>query len=127
MPRLFRKSEKKVAAEAALQAEIERLRALGIDALAVALLPGLGSDGPSQGHSVRVQQLCDYLVRDFRGGGQLKPLQLMARVRSALEILERAELVSSLAFERSPVWRITHWAKPRSRKGTTEQRIAQAG
>jgi hypothetical protein len=127
MPRLFRKSEKKVAAEAALQAEIERVRALSVDELAVALLPALGSDGIGQGHTVRVQQLCEYLVRDFPGGGQLKPLQLMPRVRAALEKLEDAELVASVAYERSPVWRITELGETVLAEGTIEQHIGKAG
>jgi hypothetical protein len=48
MSPLFRKSEKKVAAEAAMQAEIERLKALSVEDLAVALLPGWGPDGANQ-------------------------------------------------------------------------------
>jgi hypothetical protein len=127
MPRLFRKSEKKVAAEAALQAEIERLRTFSVDELAVALLPGLAADGPGQGHSMRPQQLCEYLVRDFPGGGQLKPLQLMPRVRAALEKLQDAELVSSIAYERSPVWRITALGETALAEGTIAQHIGTAG
>src|ERR1035441_8738194 len=68
MSPLFRKSEKKIAEEAAAQAEIERLKTLSVEDLAVALLPGLGAVGANQGHSVRVQQLCNYLVRPPSGG-----------------------------------------------------------
>ncbi len=125
MARLFRKSEKKVAEEAAAQAEIDRLRALSIEELAVAVLPALGPDGPGPGHYLRPQQLCNYLVRDFPGAGRMKPLQLIARVRRALEKLEAAELVSSFSYERSPVWRITSLGETTLTDGTTEQHVGQ--
>jgi hypothetical protein len=106
--RLFRKSEEKLALEAAAQAEIDRLKALGPEELAVLVLPGLGPEVTAPGVNLRVQQLCEYLLREFPGIGQTKPLQLMARVRRALERLEDAELVSSMSIvERSPLWRIT--------------------
>ena len=41
---LFRKSEEKKAREAALQAEVDRLRGLSPDGLALEVLPALGSD-----------------------------------------------------------------------------------
>ena len=127
MSPLFRKSEKKVAAEAAMQAEIERLKALSVEDLAVALLPGMGPDSANHGNSVRVQQLCDYLVRDFPGAGQLQPLQLMARVNEALQKLKHAELVSSISHQRWPVWRITRLGDTTLAEGTTEQHVRKAG
>jgi hypothetical protein len=127
MSPLFRKSEKKIAEEAAAQAEIERLKTLSVEDLAVALLPGLGAVGANQGHSVRVQQLCNYLVRDFPGAGQVKALQLMARVGGALEKLEHAELVSSMSYERSPIWRITRLGDTTLAEGTIEQHVRKAG
>ena len=119
----FRKSEQKIAAEAAVQAEIERLRALSIEELAVVLLPGLGPDGPSPGNYLRPQQLCEYLLRDVPPAGQLKPLQLMARVNRALDTLEDADLVSSRSYQRSPVWRITSLGEATLAKGTIEQHV----
>jgi hypothetical protein len=127
MSPLFRKSEKKVAQQAAVQAEIERLKGLRLDDLAVALMPGLGPDGPTQGQSLRMQQLCDYLVRDFPGGGRLQPLQLMPRVRAALERLERAELVYSISLQRLPTWRITRLGDTVLAEGTIEQHITNGG
>jgi hypothetical protein len=96
--RLFRKSDAKVALAAAAQAEIERLKALSPEELAVLVLPGLGPEGVAPGRNLRVQQLCEHLLRDFPGIGQTKPLQLLAPVRRALERLENAGLVSSRSF-----------------------------
>jgi hypothetical protein len=123
---LFRKSEKKVAEQAAAQAEIERLKALSVEDLAVALLPCLGPDGANQGNSVRGQQLCDYLVRDFPGAGRLQPLQLMARVSEALDKLKQAELVASISHQRLPVWRLTHLGQTMLAEGTIEQHVRKA-
>jgi hypothetical protein len=105
--RLFHKSEEKIGRKAAAQEEIGRLRALSVEELAPTLLQGLGPHGPGAGRSLRSQQLCDYLLRDFPGIGQTKSLQLMAPVRRALERLEEAGLVSSMSYDRSPLWRIT--------------------
>jgi hypothetical protein len=127
MSPLFGKSEKKVAAEAAMQAEIERLKALSVEDLAVALLPGLGPESAKQRTSLRVQQLCNYLVRDFPGAGQLQPLRLMTRVNEALERLEHAELVASISHQRSPVWRITPLGETTLAEGTIEQHVRRAG
>jgi hypothetical protein len=125
--RLFRKSETKIAQAAAVQAEMERLRALSVADLAMALLPGLGPDVAGAGRHVRPQQLCEYLLREFPGAGQMKPLQLMAPVNRALEKLERAELVSSISYERSPRWRITRLGVSALTDGTTEQYMKTIG
>jgi hypothetical protein len=125
--RLFRKSEQKVAQEAALQAEIDRLKTLTVDELAVLLLPRLGPDIAGPGRHLRPQQLCDYLLRDFPGTGQTKPLQLMARVRRALERLEDAGLVSSMSYQRSPVWRITSLGEATLIEGTIDQHVRKPG
>jgi hypothetical protein len=127
MSRLFRKSETKVAEEAAAQVEIDRLRALGIEDLAGALLPALGPDGVNHGQSVRIQELCNYLVRDFPGARQLKPLQLMTRVREVLETLEHAGLVSSISQQRLPVWRITRLGITTLADGTIRQHVRRVG
>jgi hypothetical protein len=125
--RLFRKSEAKVALAAAAQAEIERLKALGPEDLAVLVLPGLGPEGVAPGRNLRVQQLCEHLLRDFPGIGQTKPLQLLAPVRRALERLENAGLVSSRSFvERSPLWLITDRGARVLAEGTAAQHLAVA-
>jgi hypothetical protein len=119
--RLFRKSEEKLALEAAAQEEIARLRALSTEELAVVVLPGLGPEGPAPGRNLRPQQLCEYLLRDFPGLGQTKPLQLMAAVRRALDRLEEAALVSSMQFGRSPLWRITGAGTSALAEGSAER------
>jgi hypothetical protein len=125
MVRLFRKSEEKVARQAAAQVEIDRLKGLSREELAVLVLPGLGPEVAGPGRNVRPQQLCEYLLRDFPGIGQSKPLLLMAPVRRALEKLEDAELVSSnSALGRSPLWSITSLGMTVLAEGTAEQRLA---
>lgn len=119
----FRKSEEKLAIEAAAQAEITRLRALSDEELAVIVLPGLGPEVAAPGRNLRAQQLCEYLLRDFPGLGQTKPLQLMAPVRRALERLEGAGLISSMQYDRSPLWRITSLGTSALADGTTEQHL----
>ena len=125
--RLFRKSEEKIARQAAAQDEIKRLKSLSREELAVMLLPRLGPDALPSGHSLRSQQLCEYLLRDYPGIGQTIPLQLMTPVRRALERLEAADLVSSsFALNRSPNWMITDLGASVLAEGTAEQRLAAA-
>ncbi len=107
MSPLFRRSEEKVAGKAAAKQEIERLRALSVDDLAVDVLPALGPDGPTHGTSARVQQLCGYLLRDYPGAGRGQTLDLLAAVNRALDRLQDAGLVSPISVQRTPVWRIT--------------------
>jgi hypothetical protein len=123
MSPLFRRNEEKAARKAAAKQEIERLRALGVDDLATALLPGLGPDGPTHGTSVRVQQLCIYLLRDYPGAGQLDTLDLMAPVNRALDRLEGVGLVGPISVQRSPVWRITPLGEATLAEGTVRERL----
>jgi hypothetical protein len=123
MARLFRKSEEKIALEATAQAEIDRLKLLGVEELAVIVLPGLGPEGVAPGRNLRPQQLCEYLLRDFPGLGQTRPLQLMAAVRRALDKLEDAGLASSMAYALSPVWRITSLGTSVLADGTTKDHL----
>ena len=122
--RLFRKSEEKVALQAAAQAEIERLKLLAPEQLAVLVLPGLAPEGAPPGRSLRVQQLCEYLLRDFPGIGQTRPLQLMPPVRRALERLEEARLASSTTMlDRSGHWSLTDRGATVLAEGTTAQNL----
>jgi hypothetical protein len=125
MVRLFRKSEEKIALEAAAEAEIARLKTLSVEELAAIMLPGLGPENVSPGHNLRPQQLCEYLLRDFPGIGQTKPLQLMAPVRRALDKLEEAGLVSWMAIARSPIWQITSLGRSVLAEGTTEDHLVK--
>jgi hypothetical protein len=123
MSPLFRRSEEKAARKAAARVEIERLRAVPVDDMAADLLPGLGPDGPTHGTSVRVQQLCEYLLRDYPGAGQMDTLNLTAPVNRALDRLEGIGLVSPISVQRSPVWRITPLGESVLSEGDVRERL----
>jgi hypothetical protein len=123
MSPIFRRSEEKAARKAAAKQEIERLRALSVDDLAVVVLPGLGPDGPTHGTSIRVQQLCQYLLADYPGAGTGNTLDLLAPVNRALDMLHDAHLVSPISVQRSPVWRITPLGESILADGTVRERL----
>jgi hypothetical protein len=120
---LFRRSEEKAAKKAAAKEEIERLRALHVDDLAVKVLPALGPDGPTHGTSIREQQLCEYLLADYARPGLVITLSLLAPVRRALERLRAAALVSPISIARSPLWRITPEGQSALADGTVRERL----
>ena len=120
---LFRRSPEKAARKAAARAEIDRLRALGVGDLALAVLPGLGPDGPTHGSSVRVQQLCGYLLAGYPGAGQMDTLDLLAPVNRALDRLQDAGLVSPISVQRTPVWRITPLGESTLAEGNVRERL----
>lgn len=123
MSPLFRPSEEKAARKAAAKQEIQRLRALSVDDLAVKVLPGLGPDGPTHGTSVWPQQLCIYLLTDYPGAGKGDTLDLIAPVNRALDMLEAARLVSPISVQRTPVWRITPLGESVLADGTVRERL----
>jgi hypothetical protein len=120
---LFRRSEEKAARKAAAKVEIERLRALSVDDLAAKVLPGLGPDGPTHGTSVWPQQLCQYLLKDYPGAGQMDTLDLLTPVKRALDTLEAARLVSPISVQRTPVWRITPLGERTLADGTVREHL----
>ncbi|MGO9752706.1 MAG: hypothetical protein ACLP8S_08925 [Solirubrobacteraceae bacterium] len=120
---LFRKSEERLKQQADAEAEIKRLKAVSPEDLALDLLPVIGPDGVLGKGSVRVQQLCDHLLRDFPGARGSKALDLMPQVREALEALERVGLVTTVSIQRSPNWRVTSLGKTALEQGTVEQRV----
>jgi len=122
---LFRRNPEKVERRAAAQREVERLRALSVDELAVALMPGLGPDGPTKGTSVRVQQLCEHLLADFPGAGRSAAMDLLAPARRALQLLHGAGLVAPISVQRDPVWRITPLGEVALAEGTVRQRVTR--
>jgi len=123
MSPLFRRNEEKAARKAAARVEIERLRAVPVDDLAADVLVGLGPDGPTHGTSMRVQQLCEYLLRDYPGAGQMDTLNLSAPVNRALDTLEAIGLVSPISVMRSPVWRITPLGERALAEGNVRDRL----
>ena len=123
MSPLFRRSEEKAARKAAAKQEIERLRALSVDDLAADLLPGLGPDGPTHGASVWPQQLCQYLLKDYPGAGQMQTLDLSVAVNRALGRLQHAGLVSPISVQRTPLWRITPLGESTLAEGNVRERL----
>ena len=123
MSPLFRRSEEKEARKAAARVEIDRLRKVPTDDLAEDLLVGLGPGGPTKGTSIRVQQLCEYLLRDYPGAGRMDTLNLSAPVNRALDMLEGAGLVSPISVTRTPVWRITPLGERVLAEGTVRERL----
>lgn len=123
MSPLFRRSEEKVARREAAKREIERLRAMRIDDLAIDLLPALGPDGPTRGTSIWPQQLCGYLLRDYPGAGKMDALDLLVPVNKALDRLEDARLVSPISVQRTPVWKITSAGEDALADGTVRERL----
>ena len=123
MSPLFRRNEEKAARKAAAKQEIERLRALNVDDLAMAVLPGLGPDGPTHGTSVWPQQLCGYLLVDYPGAGQMDTLDLIAAVNRALDRLEGVGLVRPISVQRTPMWRITPLGETTLAEGTVRRRL----
>jgi hypothetical protein len=123
MSPLFRRNEEKAARKAAARTEIERLRAVPVADLAGDLLVALGPDGPTRGTSIRVQQLCQYLLRDYPGAGQMDTLNLSAPVNKALDMLHDAGLVSPISVQRTPVWRITPLGETSLAEGDVRDRL----
>ena len=106
---MFRRSEEKRAEkrarEAAIQAEVDRLKALGPDALAVEVLPILAAAAPkSTAGRVYVQEICRELVGTVSGRANLA---LNQPVREALQRLEHANLVLQVPETGTSSWRIT--------------------
>jgi hypothetical protein len=123
MSPLFRRNEEKEARKAAARVEIDRLRAVPVDDLAADLMVGLGPDGPTHGTSIRVQQLCQYLLKDYPGAGQMDTLDLSAPVNRALDRLEGIGLVSPISVQRTPVWRITPLGETVLAEGEVRDRL----
>ena len=123
MSPLFRRSEEKAARKAAARVEIDRLRKVPVDDLAADLLLPLGPDGPTHGTSIRVQQLCEYLLRDFPGAGRMDTLDLLAPVNKALDRLDDVGLVAPISVQRTPVWRITPLGESAIAEGDVRDRL----
>ena len=123
MSPLFRRNEEKAARKAAARVEIDRLRGVPVADLAAQLLAGLGPEGPTHGTSIRVQQLCEYLLREYPGAGQMDVLNLSAPVTRALDMLDDAGLVSPISVTRSPVWRITPLGESTLTEGNVRERL----
>jgi hypothetical protein len=105
--KLFRKDPEKVARQAAAREEIKRLRALSTKEFALLAFPGYNWEKVDKTSSLRSQELCLYLLRDFPDARHLDTLDLLAPMRRTLEMLEEHKLVRATYHQRSPVWHIT--------------------
>lgn len=92
MSPLFRKSDEQIAQQAAAEAELSRLEALPVDELALEILPAFGPQGVRAGRSVRVQDVCKWLMTSFPGKSY-NPLQILGPVNEGIQRLENAGLV----------------------------------
>jgi hypothetical protein len=88
------------------------------------VLPALGPDGIKQGHSVRPQELCEYLLRDFPGGRGFVALDLLGPMRRATTRLEEAELIRAISLQRTPFWQLTALGESVLAEGTVEEHLA---
>jgi len=123
MSPLFRKSEGKAAREHAAFAELERLRSLSPDELALEVLPALRPDGARRGRFVRLQDVCKWLMRSHRVGLKASPMQLLAVVREALQRLEHADLVWAGRDQSGgpSLWKLTRLGDQALAEGTASQ------
>jgi hypothetical protein len=123
---LFRKSAEKVVQEAAGLAELERLKDLAADDMALAILPALGPNGiPHARAGVRPQQLCKWLTAGFPGISKFNPGQLLLQVREGLQRLEHANLVISPSLDRTSLWRLTGLGETALANGTASTHLAE--
>src|SRR5581483_1823588 len=105
-PRVFfRKSEEKRQQEDASRAEIERLRTLSPESLAIEVLPAFGSADFKGGlRGARVQEIIEAM--GLKNSLSVNTGMLLIPVREALQRLEHANLVMQMA---SGVDNATHW------------------
>ena len=123
MSPLFQKNQEKAAGEAAAFAELERLKGLAPDELALEILPALGPDGPRGSRFVQVQDICKWLMRSRRVGLKASPMQLLAVVREALQRLEHADLVWSTQSDGPSLWKLTRLGEQALSGGTAAQHL----
>jgi hypothetical protein len=113
MSPLFRKIRVKAAQKAAALTELNRLRALSPDELALEVLYALGPGGVRGGHSARLRDVCIWLMRSHQVAFDPSPLRLTASVLRALKQLEHAGLARRVDADPQILWKLTRlgeWA-----------------
>jgi hypothetical protein len=113
MPALFRKLKVKAAPEAAALTELDRLRALSPDELALEVLHALGPGGARGGHSAPPRDVCMWLMRSHLVEFDPSPLRLTASVLGPLKHLEHAGLARRVEADLHIRWKLTRlgeWA-----------------
>lgn len=123
---LFRKSEEKQAREAALQAELDRLKALSPDALAVEVLPALAAKAETSATGrVDMRDICKGLVGVM--SGQVN-LAIGRQVREAVQRLEHANLVVEITSQDGATfWRLTTEGQQAVAAGDVAARLTSGG
>jgi hypothetical protein len=122
----FRKNEEKQAREQAMQAEIDRLRTLRPEELAVEVLPAMNSDalkGSIRG--ARIQEISKALLDGYGGSWTINTGVLLIPIREALQRLEHADLVMQMAsgVDQATHWRITSTGQECLAAGDVAQRL----
>jgi hypothetical protein len=88
---LFRKSEEKAAAEAATQAEFDRLCALPVPELAATVMSAFADGGPGHGKTLGLLQIQSWLMASFsHSTGYVA--RLREPVLEAIQALDHAQL-----------------------------------
>ena len=123
---VFRRGEEKRAEkrdrEAAIQAEVDRLKALSPEGLAVEVLPILAAEAAqSTSGRLYVSDICRKLVGTVSGRANLA---LTQPVREALQRLEHANLVlQSASAEMGSSWRITREGEQAAAAGSIADKL----
>jgi hypothetical protein len=113
MSPLFRKVRVRAAQEAAALAELDRLRGLPSDELALEVLHAIGPGGVRGGNSSRARDVCVWLMRCNQVAFDPSPLRLTANVLKALKHLEHAGLAQRVNPDPHIRWKLTplgEWA-----------------
>jgi hypothetical protein len=91
MSPLFRKSADTAAAQAAGEAELNRLTTLSTVDLAAEIMPAFGPDGPGGAHGINAVQVAQWLMASYERSPGLKPLLLP--IQNATQALQQSGLV----------------------------------
>jgi hypothetical protein len=127
MSPLFRRTRERAARDAAALAELDRLKALSPDELAVEVLPALGPDGARSGRLARARDVCLWLMRSHCVGFNASPLQLVSAVLKALRRLEHVGLACSTESDMPTRWKLTRQGEQALADGTAAQWLAVLG
>jgi hypothetical protein len=122
------KSGEKRAREGRVQEEIDRLKGLGPDELAVEILPAMSSDAvKSKLTGARVQEISKGMLDGFGSSMRINPGVLLIPIREGLQRLEHANLVMQMAssnVDASTRWRITKAGEEALAAGDTAAKLA---
>ncbi|HEX3824049.1 MAG TPA: hypothetical protein VHV79_06265 [Mycobacteriales bacterium] len=125
---MFRKSPEKRADEEAMQAQVDRLKALSPEALALEIMPTLGSDELKKRITgVRVQDVCTATLGGFKSSLAVNTGVLLLPVKEALQRLEHANLIMQMAngIDQSTKWRITTTGEQALSDGSVAAKLGQ--